>query len=124
MVPGVPGIPKFQKSSPALVSQFGIAVERAGRDDVSRKLMFGYPCAWIGGNMATGLFAQSWWVRLAPDRLAAVLASGEASGFEVMPGRPMKGYAVMPAADVADDAKLDAWLAEAFDFTATLPPKK
>jgi hypothetical protein len=123
IVTSMPGMPKFEKSSPALVEQFGAAVDRAGRADVTRKLMFGYPCAWIGGNMATGLFAQSWWVRLPPDRLAAVLASGEARGFEVMPGRPMKGYAVLPAAVVDDDASLDTWLREAFEYTATLPPK-
>jgi hypothetical protein len=90
---------------------------------VTRKPMFGHPCAWIGGNMATGLFAQHWWVRLPPDRLAAVLASGEATTFEVMPGRAMKAYAVMPPNVVDDDATLDAWLREAFDYTATLPPK-
>jgi hypothetical protein len=120
----MPGIPKFQKSSPELVEHFGAAVERAGRDDVRRKPMFGYPCAWIGGNMATGLFAQQWWVRLPPERLKAVLDSGEATSFEVMPGRPMKGYAVMPEAILGDDKALDAWLREAFDYTATLPPKK
>jgi hypothetical protein len=120
----MPGTPKFEKSSPELVDQFGAAVERAGRADVTRKQMFGYPCAWIGGNMATGLFAQTWWVRLPPDRLAAVLASGEATGFEVMPGRPMKGYAAMPPEVVNDDTALDAWLREAFDYTATLPPRK
>jgi hypothetical protein len=117
-------MPKFQKSSPELVERFNAAVGRAGRADVTRRQMFGYPCAWIGGNMATGLFAESWWVRLAPDRLAAVLESGQASTFEVMPGRSMKGYAVMPEAVVNDDAALDRWLAEGFEYTASLPPKK
>lgn len=117
-------VPKFEKSSPELVQRFNAAVERASRPDITRRQMFGYPCAWIGGNMATGLFARSWWVRLSPDRLAAVLATGEATTFEVMPGRPMKGYAVMPDSVVGDDAALDRWLAEAFDSTATLPPKK
>jgi hypothetical protein len=119
----MPGMPKFQKSSPELVERFNAAVERAGRADVTRKQMFGYPCAWIGGNMATGLFAQSWWVRLSPDRLATVLSSGEGTTFEVMPGRPMKGYAVMPEPVTSDPAALDRWLQEAFDYTATLPPK-
>lgn len=120
----MPDMPKFEKPAPELVARFEAAMARAGRADVTRRQMFGHPCAWIGGNMATGLFAQSWWVRLPPHRLAAVLANGEASSFEVMPGRPMKGYAVMPAAVVDDDTQLDAWLREAFDYTATLPPKK
>lgn len=85
--------------------------------------MFGYPCAWVGGNMATGLFADSWWVRLPPDRLDAALSSGEARSLEVMPGRAMKGYAVMPDAVVADDGQVEAWVADALAYTASLPPK-
>ena len=117
-------MPKFEKPTPELVERFDAAVTRVGRADVTRRPMFGHPCAWINGNMATGLFAQSWWVRLPPDRLKAVLVSGEATPFEVMPGRAMKDYAVMPASVVGDPPRLDAWLREAFDFTATLPPKK
>jgi hypothetical protein len=120
----MPDMPKFEKPAPELVAQFEAAMARAGRADVTRRPMFGHPCAWIGGNMATGLFAQHWWVRLAPDRMAALLERGEASTFEVMPGRAMKGYVVMPRAVVGDESTLDAWLREAFDYTATLPPKK
>jgi TfoX/Sxy family transcriptional regulator of competence genes len=120
----MPPMPKFEKPAPELVEHFNEAVGRVGRADVTRRPMFGHPCAWIGGNMATGLFAQSWWVRLPPERLTAVLASGEASPFEVMPGRAMKEYAVMPQTVVNDEAALDSWLRVAFDFTATLPRKK
>ena len=42
---------------------------------------------------------------------------------KVMPGRSMKAYVVMPNEVVDDPSRLDAWLAEAFDYTATLPPK-
>jgi hypothetical protein len=36
----------------------------------------------------------------------------------------MKDYVVMPKDVVDDPTRLDAWLAEAFEHTATLPPKK
>lgn len=117
-------MPRFVKSPPELVERFGAVLDRVGRPGTVRKAMFGYPCAWVGGNMASGLFADSWWVRLAADRLAAVLASGEARPLEVMPGRPMKGYAVMSEAILADDAVLEAWVREALGYTATLPPKR
>lgn len=120
----MPERPKFTKSPPELVDRFGAVLDRVGRPDTTRKAMFGYPCAWVGGNMASGLFADTWWVRLAPDRLAAVLASGQARPFEVMPGRAMKGYAAMSDAILADDATLDAWVREALDYTATLPSKR
>jgi TfoX-like protein len=120
----MPDRPKFEKPAPELVGRFEAALTRAGRADVTRRPMFGHPCAWIGGNMATGLFAQEWWVRLPPDRLAAVIESGEARGLEVMPGRAMKGYVVMPPNVTEDTAALDSWIREALDYTATLPPKK
>jgi hypothetical protein len=120
----MPDTPKFEKSPPELVERFAAVLDRVGTPDTVRKPMFGYPCAWVGGHMATGLFARAWWVRLAPDRLAAVLSSGEAHTFEVMPGREMKGYAAMPDEVVGDDARIDAWVREALDYTATLPPKE
>ncbi len=119
----MPDRPTFEKSSAELVARFSGVLDRIGTPDTTRRPMFGYPCAWIGGNMATGLFAQSWWVRLAPERLAAVL-SGEGHAFEVMPGRPMKGYAALPDDVIADDAQIDTWVAEALAYTATLPAKK
>jgi hypothetical protein len=40
-----------------------------------------------------------------------------------MPGRSMKGWGALPPAVVADDAALEAWLARALAFAASLPPK-
>ena len=117
-------MPKFEKSPPELVERFGAVLDRVGTPDTTRRPMFGYPCAWVGGNMATGLFSTSWWVRLPPDRLAAVLSSGEARTFEVMPGREMKGYAALPDSVVADDGQIDAWVGSALAYTATLPAKQ
>jgi hypothetical protein len=119
----MPDMPKFQKPPAALVERFNAILERVA-PDAGRRPMFGHPCAWVGGNMASGLFADKWWVRLPPARLEAVLASGEATTFQVMPGRDMKGYAVMPDAVVADDGAVSAWVSEAIDYTATLPPKQ
>jgi hypothetical protein len=116
-------MPKFEKSPPELVARFGAVLDRVGTRATTRRPMFGYPCAWVGGNMASGLFSTSWWVRLAPDRLAAVLDSGEGRPFEVMPGRGMKGYAAMSDAILADEARVEAWVTEALEYTATLPPK-
>ena len=117
-------MPKFVKSSPELVERFNTALDRHAAPDITRRQMFGYPCAWIGGNMATGLFAQQWWVRLAePDR-EALLALPGAHQFEVMPGRAMGRYVVLPDDVVADDQRLDGWIDKALDETRSLPPKK
>jgi hypothetical protein len=116
-------MPKFEKSPPELVARFEAVLGRVGTPATTRRQMFGYPCAWVGGNMATGLFGGSWWVRLPPDRLEAVFASGAARPMEVMPGRGMKGYAMLPDDVAADEGRMEAWVREALDYTATLPPK-
>jgi len=54
----------------------------------------------------------------------ALLALPGAHQFEVMPGKAMGRYVVLPPDVVADDAALDAWLTKAIEFTRTLPPKK
>jgi hypothetical protein len=120
----MPELPKFEKPAPELVDRFNAVVDRVASPEVTRRPMFGHPCAWVGGNMATGLFAQHWWVRLPPDELAERLAAGQATTFQVMPGRDMRGYAVMPQAVVTDDAEVDAWVRRALAHTATLPEKQ
>jgi TfoX N-terminal domain len=120
----MPEMPKFEKSPPELVARFDAVLGRVGRPNTTRRPMFGYPCAWVGGNMASGLFATTWWVRLSPERLGAVVESGEGRPFEVMPGRAMKGYVAMADSILANDDLLDAWVREALDYTATLPPKQ
>lgn len=117
-------MPKFEKSSPELVARFATVLDRNTAPDITRRQMFGYPCAWIGGNMLSGLFAEDWWVNLSePDR-EELLALPGAHQFEVMPGRAMGRYVVMPPGVVADDQQIDTWLAKAVAFTRSLPPKK
>ena len=117
-------MPRFEKAPPELVGRFNAVLERLAGPDVTRRAMFGYPCAWVAGNMATGLFADEWWVRVSePDR-EAVLAMPGGHPFQVMPGRDMGRYVVLPDEVVADDALLDHWLGRAFSFTRTLPAKR
>jgi TfoX/Sxy family transcriptional regulator of competence genes len=119
----MPEMPKFTKSSPELVERFRSVIERRAAPDITTKQMFGYPCAWIGGNMVTGLFAEEWWVRVSePDRDALLELPG-AHPFEPMPGRSMGRYVVLPADVAASDNALDPWLTRAIEFTRTLPPK-
>ena len=117
-------MPKFTKSSPELIDRFNAVLARHGAPDVVIKPMFGYRCAWINGNMMTGLFAEEWWVRVSePDRDALLDLPG-AHPFEPMPGRTMGRYVVLPPDVAADDDAVDAWITKAVDFTRTVPPKK
>ena len=54
--------PQFTKSPPELVERFDAAAAR--HPAAERRKMFGYPALFAGGNLATGLFADTWMVRL------------------------------------------------------------
>lgn len=114
-------MPSFEKSPPELVARFDAAAERF--PIAQRRKMFGYPAMFVGGNLVTGLFAESWMIRLSEDDLAELLALPGATPFSPMAGRTMKGYATLPSDIVADDGALDGWLTRAVEFGKTLPAK-
>ena len=113
--------PSFDKSPPELVERFGAVMDRY--PDAERRKMFGYPAAFVGGNMATGLFADNWVVRLPDDEIEPAKASG-AGPFEPMPGKPMKALVVIPAADVDDDAAIRSWVERGLAHARSMPAKK
>ena len=113
--------PSFTKSPPELVTRFAAVMDRY--PDAQRKQMFGYPAAFVGGNMATGLFADRWVVRLPDGEIEGARAAG-AGAFEPMPGRPMKSFVEIPAADVEDDAAIARWVERGLAHAASMPPKK
>ena len=114
-------MPKFTPSPPELVARFDAAVER--HPEAQRRKMFGYPALFVAGNLVSGLFADTWMVRLGPEDLAELLDQPGAAAFTPMPGRTMTGYATLPPSVVADDGALDGWLERAIAFGRTLPAK-
>ncbi len=113
--------PSFSKSPAELVERFAAVLD--AYPAATRKKMFGYPAAFVGGNMATGLFADHWVVRLPDAEIEPAKAAG-AAAFEPMPGKPMKAFVVIPAADVADDGAIRGWVDRGLAHAASLPPKK
>jgi hypothetical protein len=114
-------MPSFSKSPPVLVERFG-SVMSAYPQAVQKK-MFGYPAAFVGGNMATGLFRDDWVVRLPDDQIAAAKAEG-AGAFEPVPGKPMKAFVVIPRADVRDDDAIRRWVERGLALASSMPAKK
>jgi TfoX/Sxy family transcriptional regulator of competence genes len=113
-------MPSFSKSPPELVERFAAVME--GYPGAVRKKMFGYPAAFVGGNMATGLFADQWVVRLPDAEIAAARAAG-AGSFEPMPGKPMKAFVVIPADDLDDDRALRRWVERGLAHAGSMPAK-
>jgi TfoX/Sxy family transcriptional regulator of competence genes len=114
-------MPGFAKSPPELVARFTSMT--ADLPAVERRQMFGYPCLFVGGNMVSGLHGAQWFVRLGDEDRTELLALDGAGPFEVMPGRAMAGYAVMPPDVIGDDAEVRAWVQRAIAFGQTMPPK-
>jgi hypothetical protein len=114
-------MPSFTKSPPELVDRFRSVL--AGYPDAQQKQMFGFPAAFVGGNMATGLFRDEWVVRLPDEEIGPAKAAG-AGSFEPMPGKPMKAFVTIPRADVADDAAIRSWVERGLAMAAAMPAKK
>jgi TfoX/Sxy family transcriptional regulator of competence genes len=119
---GVPmTMPDFRKSPPELVARF--AAITAGLPETEPRQMFGYPSLFVGGNLVTGLHKEAWFVRVAEADRTSLLQLPGAGAFEPMPGRPMRGYVVLPPSVVADDAAIRGWVERAITFGRSLPRK-
>lgn len=91
---------------------------------LERRKMFGYPCAFVNGNMFAGLFQEIAFARLPPGLHAELDAEFGAQVFEPMPGRPMRAYVVLPEAVLDDESRYAEVLAAAYAFTSAMPPKE
>lgn len=114
-------MPGFAGSPAALVERFSAILD--GYPDATRKKMFGYPAAFVGGNLATSLFHDRWVVRLPDDEAEAAKAAG-AESFEPVAGRPMKAFVLIPTADVDDDATIRGWVERGLAHAASMPAKR
>ena len=90
----------------------------------TRRIMFGYPTAFENGQLFTGLFQDTLFVRLAQTDRAQLLAQKGAAPFAPMKGRPMKEYVVLPPAMLEDEESVKSWMRRALDYVRSLPPKK
>lgn len=120
--PKKPGpMPKWQPSPAELVQRFAEVIQAVPGARV--KKMFGYPAAFMNGQMFAGLFGERMFLRLAEhDRASFSLQEG-AQAFEPTPGRVMREYVTVPEWLVASDDELQEWLAKAAAYAGTLPPK-
>jgi TfoX/Sxy family transcriptional regulator of competence genes len=114
-------MPKWEKSPEALVRLLERVLPEGS--NIERRTMFGYPCAFVNGNMFAGLFGKQMFVRLPAEERPSLMADQEAKPLEPMPGRPMKDYIVVPPALLTSERDLRALVARAMAFGASLAPK-
>ena len=91
---------------------------------VQKRKMFGYPAAFVNGNMFAGVHQENIVLRLPPDKREQLLGEPGAQQFELMAGRPMREYIVVPDSFLGNASTLGAWLEESFRFVGSLPVKE
>jgi TfoX/Sxy family transcriptional regulator of competence genes len=112
-----PGMPK---PSPDAVARFKEVV--ADLPNVSLRPMFGNLSAFANGYMFAGLFGDAVFLRLDEDDQTTVIGQG-GTPFAPMPGRPMRGYVVLPDAWAHDVGSARPWAEQSLTHTMSLPPK-
>jgi TfoX/Sxy family transcriptional regulator of competence genes len=114
-------VARWKKSPPDLVEAFDALVSPYGR--AQRRSMFGYPAAFLAGNMVCGLHEDRLVLRLDPRAAAAAKKRG-ACDFEPMPGRSMRGWIAVPHKLVANHELVERWLESAFRHAAAMPARQ
>jgi TfoX/Sxy family transcriptional regulator of competence genes len=115
-------MPEFTPAPESVVRAFDEAV--AAIPSIERRKMFGYPCAFVRGQMLCGVFADRIMLRLSdPDR-AEYLALPGAKTFEAMPGRPMREYVELTPGIMDSPAEFSHWLQRGLAYAETLPAKE
>ncbi len=113
-------MPKFTPAPDALVERFVGAIGEFPEAELRK--MFGYPAAFVNGQMFAGLFGENMMLRLSSqDR--ALLSKKGAKPFEPMPGRVMTEYVVVPDPVLKSPRQLSGWLGKSIDYARSLPPK-
>lgn len=113
--------PAFRAAPPEMVALFEKVM--LAFPDAQVKKTFGYPSAYVNGQMFSGLHNESMILKLPPGDLKTILALDGAHAFEPMPGRPMKEFAVVPPSLLHSEPELVEWLHKAFTYVGSLPPK-
>ena len=113
--------PRSSKADPESQAAFRRLVPDDER--VTTRPMFGSLAAFANGYMFMGLFGSDLFVRLPEAERAARMAAGW-HGLEVMPGRTMGDYLVVPGDWHTDPDEARELGLRGLDYVAGLPPKK
>jgi hypothetical protein len=93
------------------------------RQGILEKKMFGGLAFLLHGNMSCGIHGSELIVRIDPETIGSALAEPGARVFDIT-GRPMKGWLLVNAGALRDEAALGRWVSRGLDYAATLPRKE
>jgi TfoX/Sxy family transcriptional regulator of competence genes len=115
---------QWRKSPPELIDVFQSVIPSG--PGIEHRKMFGYPCAFVNGNMFTGLHQEHMIIRLADSDRQEISDLHGASPFK--PFGPdskmtMREYVAVSASMLANPELLGAWVMKSVDYASSLPPK-
>lgn len=93
-----------------------------GKRGIAEKRLFGGVGFLVKGNMACGVNKRDLIVRLSDDDFASALKQPHVRIFD-MTGRPMKGWIMVTAEGLRNDAALRSWIDKAYKHAQSLPAK-
>ena len=93
------------------------------RNGLSEKKMFGGLAFLLHGNISCGIHGNELIVRIAPETTESALGEPGTRIFDIT-GRPMKGWLLVGAAALKDEAALGKWVRRGLDYAASLPKKQ
>jgi hypothetical protein len=94
----------------------------AGEETVTEREMFGGIAFMIQGNMAVGVTGEDLMVRVGKERHDAAMARPGTRVFDLS-GRPMAGWILVAAEEVASPSDLHAWIDWGAAYARSLPAK-
>jgi TfoX/Sxy family transcriptional regulator of competence genes len=94
----------------------------ASEERLAEKKMFGGFAFLLHGNLAVCVSGNELMVRVGREATQDALAHPHARPFD-MTGRPMRGWVMVSAEGLEDEADLREWVARGVGFARTLPPK-
>lgn len=112
---------KWKKSPEPLVEAFFEVMNEF--PDIELRKMFGYPCAFLNGNMCVGLHEDNMAVRISAAFRDEALQKKIGFIFAPMNGRVMKEYIALAPEILADRSKLRAIISTSLEYVKTLPKK-
>lgn len=89
---------------------------------VSTRPMFGNLSAFVNGNMFAGVFGDDLFVRVSDEDQAKIRKQG-GKAFEVMPGRAMTGYVLVPSGWQKKPDAARGWVLLALAWSKKVPAK-
>ena len=90
---------------------------------IQAKPMFGNLAAFVNGNLFSGLYGDTLFVRLSDKDRIELLKTKGTKLFEPMKGRPMKEYVCVPEEWLTQPSKVTPWISKALSWSGKLPPK-